>query len=146
MFTKILLAYDGSDHAKRALSTAAAVAKAFGAELHLSHAPQIETPPIVVGSFVGALDIPPTDEQVAEAGEHIANEVAGLAEGLGVSLAGRHVGRGDAATYTLKVADEIGADLIVMGRRGLGAFGALALGSVSQDIAHGAKCACMTVV
>lgn len=146
MFGKILLAYDGSDHARQALTIAAGMADTFGAELHVSHTPQVDTPRIVVGAFVGALEKPPTDEQIAEAGEHVVADARERADAAGITIAGVHIGRGDPAAQTLAAAEEIGADLIIMGRRGLGAVGALALGSVSQSVAHGAKCACMTVL
>ena len=47
MFSTILVSYDGSDHAKKALEIAASLARAYDAELHLSHTPQIDTPTIV---------------------------------------------------------------------------------------------------
>lgn len=145
MFRSILLSYDGSDHSKHALKTAAAIAKAFGAELHVTHTPQVDTPRVVVGAFVSALDTPPTSEQITEAAEHIGAEVREQAKAEGVTVADYHVGRGDPASHTLSVAEKINADMIVMGRRGLGAVGALALGSVSQAVAHRTKCACLTV-
>ncbi|NNF90388.1 MAG: universal stress protein [Boseongicola sp.] len=146
MFSTILLSYDGSDHAQNALKAAAGLAKALNADLHLSHTPQIDTPTIVAGPFVSALEKPPTDEEVVEAGRHVVDQAKALAAKAGVEFKVCHVGRGRPAQHTLADAEAIGADLIVMGRRGLGAVGALAMGSVSQAVSHGAKCACMTVV
>ncbi len=48
---------------------------------------------------------------------------------------------GDPAEEILKLAREIHADLIVLGRRGLGRIGGLMRGSVSDRVLHGAHCA-----
>ena len=67
---------------------------------------------------------------------------------LGVSVAGTIkcvTGSGDAASAILAAAEEEGADLIVMGSRGLGAFRSLLVGSVSQKVSHLADCSCITV-
>ena len=55
------------------------------------------------------------------------------------------VHEGDPASAILAVAKEADADLIVMGRRGLGDLAGLLLGSVSQKVTHLAECACLTV-
>ena len=55
------------------------------------------------------------------------------------------VREGDPAAAILTVAGEENADLIVMGRRGLGDLAGLLLGSVSHKVAHLAECACLTV-
>ncbi|RED12121.1 universal stress protein [Pontivivens insulae] len=146
MFKTVLLSYDGSDHAQNALATAVSICKAYGAKLHVAHVPQLDTPPVVVGAFVGAIEIPPTAQQVAEAGEHLIADVTSKAAVQGVEIAKCHVGMGVPADHVLNVAQSVGADLIVTGRRGLGALGSLALGSVSLAIAQRAKCACMTVI
>ena len=146
MFEKILVSYDGSDHARNALDTAIGMSKTFGSELYVSHTPQVDTPPIVVGAFVDVLQVPPTADQIRKAGQHICDEARAIAEEAGAGIRDCYVGSGNPATSTLTTADKVGADLIVMGRRGLGSIKALALGSVSQAVSHGAKCAVMTVV
>lgn len=146
MYTRIVLAYDGSDHAQNALRDAVGLANAVGAELHLCHTPQIDTPPIVIGAYGVILEQPPTREQIEEAGGYIADKAKAEAEALGGAFASVRLGRGDPVRNVLDAADEIGADLIVMGRRGLGAIRSLALGSISQGVTHHAKCAVLTVL
>lgn len=51
---------------------------------------------------------------------------------------------GDPAAAILNLAREENADIIVMGRRGLGDLAGLLLGSVSHKVAHLAECACLT--
>ena len=146
MFKTILLAYDGSDHAQNAMKAAATMAVEDNAELHVVHIPQVDTPPIVIGSFVSQIGTPPTKEEIEQAGKFIADQARSEAAALGMELADVHLGKGVPANVVLSTAEKIDADLIVMGRRGLGAVGSLALGSASQAVAHGAKCACLTVV
>ncbi|MDF1728312.1 MAG: universal stress protein [Sulfitobacter sp.] len=146
MFKKILVAYDGSEHAERALEVAADLAKNQGAALHLAHVPQIDMPPIVLGAYVAQLDAPPTDEQVQAAGQKLVEKASATAKVHGVPIEEVHLSRGAPADHVLRTAEKIDADLIVAGRRGLGAVGSLALGSVSLAISHGAKCACLTVI
>jgi len=146
MFSTILVAYDGSDHAKNALKMACEMAKQFGAALHLTHVPQVDTPSVFIGAYADAMPIMPTEEEISDAGARVIAQSTAEAEAVGASITKHHVGRGTPASFTLEIADEIDADLIVMGRRGLGMLGALALGSVSQSISHGAKCPCMTVI
>ena len=145
MFKTILVSYDGSDQARHALETAVELSKAFGSEIHVSHTPQMEMPPIVVGSFVSVLEKPPTAEQIEEAGKRVADHAEAVVSAAGGTLTARHIGEGDPAKFTLAIAKKLNADLIVMGRRGLGAVASLALGSVSLAISHGAECACLTV-
>jgi nucleotide-binding universal stress UspA family protein len=52
---------------------------------------------------------------------------------------------GDPATTILDAAKQEHADIIVMGRRGLGDLAGLLLGSVSHKVTHLAECACLTV-
>lgn len=64
-----------------------------------------------------------------------------LEEGSGKTLKiSREVIRGPASQVIVEEAESWGADLIVMGSRGLGAWNRLLLGSVSSAVVHHAKC------
>lgn len=52
---------------------------------------------------------------------------------------------GDPARQILAVAKDENADLIVMGRRGLGRLAGLLMGGVSSKVCSLAECACLTV-
>lgn len=145
MFRKILVAFDGSSHSKKALRVAAEIAKSFGAEMHLTCTFEGERAPLVVGSVEKEMENQFSND-IDDVSAEVVAEATALAVDAGVSFTGVHVGGGKPSERTLVDARRIGADLIVTGRRGLGAEGALALGSVSQEVAHGAKCACLTVV
>jgi nucleotide-binding universal stress UspA family protein len=64
---------------------------------------------------------------------------AGVAEPVTVSIAG------DAAGEIVATSERIGADLVVVGRRGLSSVAELLLGSVSQKVLHRAHTNVMTV-
>ena len=146
MFERILCAYDGSDHAKAAVRSASRIAKTFGGSLYLCHTPHVSNPTIVVGGFVSQVESPLSDEEIAAAARSVIAQAEEIAREEGVDILGVSTAPGDPAEAILDFAEVSDADLIVMGRRGLSALGSLAIGSVSLKVAHGAKCACMTVV
>lgn len=127
---KVLLAYDGSDGARRALDTVAA----------LHHEGDVVT---IVGSaeglplfgYAGTL---PTPEQEKERHRQLVEaETALAARGIEATLVERH---GDPATAILDEAGQRDVDLIVLGTRGLSAAERWLLGSVSTKVAHHAHC------
>lgn len=146
MFKTILLAYDGSDHADNALAMAAELAAKMDAALHVVHTPQLDSPPIVLGAYVSQLETPPTQAQYDEVAEKMIARARDAAKAQGADITAAHTGRGDPAGKVLNTAKEIDADLIVLGRRGLGAVRSITMGSVSNAVTHGATCACLTVV
>ncbi len=143
MFEKIVVGVDGSDQSMSALVVASDLAKKYESELYLVHSPELETTGIAVGS--SAVLIEPEPEVVAEAGEKVMQAAKAKATELGHPPTECIVGNDDPAGEILKCTDKVGADLIVLGRRGLGGLSSLLLGSVSQKVSHDAKCACMTV-
>lgn len=143
MFKTIVVAVDGSEPSKNALNAACTLTKTFGAELHLVHSPQIETTMVVHGYMV--IDAPITPERIAEAGNDVIDAAKAQAKEADVTLASETKGRGDPTEDILEIAKLNDADLIVMGRRGLGSVASVFLGSVSQKVSHGATCSVLTV-
>ena len=127
---KVVLAYDGSDGAKRALETMVA----------LHHEGDVVT---VVNSaeglplfgYAGTL---PTPEEEKERHRQAIEAQAALAEqGIEATVVERH---GDPATAILDEADSEGADLVVMGTRGISTAERWLVGSVSTKVLHHAHC------
>ncbi len=147
MFKTIVVAVDGSDCAKKAVTTACALAKQSEAKLIIVHAPQAETSAFAVGAVAGYHEVltAPTHDELTEAGNKVLDEAIAIAKETGCDAkTDLHIG--DPVRQVLKVAKDSNADLIVTGRRGLGSVAGLFLGSTSQRIQHHATCACLTVI
>ena len=143
MFKHILVAVDGSDHAKAALDTACKLSSLTGAALHLVHVPQPAVDSVVVGYT--AVPLPPTQEEIAAEGAKVLSEAETEVKSLGVSVVTSAVVTGDPATAIVEEAAKNGVDLIVMGRRGLGRLTGLLIGSTTAKVSQLAPCAVMTV-
>jgi nucleotide-binding universal stress UspA family protein len=149
MVKTILVSTDGSDCAAKAVRFAADLARACDADLIALH----------VMAALGGGKIPKNLEEFARA-EHIQESERSILESVGeqvlrgAEVAAREKGAsrvetqlemGDAAATILEVAKARGADVIVLGSRGLGDLQGLMLGSVSHKVAHLAPCTCITV-
>lgn len=129
----ILVATDGSPDATYAATIAADLAQRSGAALHLAHTWQ----PIPVATYPDLGMVPPTTYQLyQDEAETILNAAAEALASGGVRPAATHLRSGPAVSSIVAIAEEIGADLIVIGSRGLGPLRRLILGSVSSGLAH----------
>jgi nucleotide-binding universal stress UspA family protein len=124
---KILVAYDGTDAADHALSTAIDLAKAFDAVIGVVS---------VVPVHPGRAPIDPWDDSSVHA-EQLLRARGILAEaGIEAQL---HQPVGDPARAIERKAEEDGYDTIVIGSRGLGAVERVLQGSVSEHVATHAR-------
>ena len=132
MSETILLAYDDSDPAQRALQRAAALATALGARLVVTSVAPVTTP--AGGRSLGA---DPTDTgpehraELARARDYLQRE--GLHADYVEAL-------GHPADSILAAATASGAGLIVLGARHLSLAQRLLGQSVSDAVSHGARC------
>jgi nucleotide-binding universal stress UspA family protein len=110
MYTKVLLAYDGSAEGRRALREGAKVAQLCRADVFLLAVVELSS---IVVPDVGLAA--PIDEQAAHYQVILAEGVERL-KALGFSPTAR-MEIGDPADKIAEVAEEIGADLVVVGHR-----------------------------
>ena len=139
MFKRIVVGTDGSDTAKTAVAHATELARAHGAALEI----------------VGAFEPVPSDRLREEKGQ-VPGDVA---HGVGprgdvnatlenASAKAREAGiqvnvhprEGDPADAILDVAEETGADLVVVGNKGMTGARRFLLGSVPNKVSHHATC------
>ena len=127
---KILVAYDGSDGARRALARVAALAR---------HEDVVSIVAVAEGiPLFGYASSLPSPEQEEARQDQLVEAARLLSEhGLRSSLVKR---TGDPATAILDVAREEDVDLIVMGTRGMSTVGRWLIGSVSSKVLHHAHC------
>jgi nucleotide-binding universal stress UspA family protein len=127
MLEKVLLATDGSKDAALAARAAVDVCQGTGAELHVVHAWH-SVPTARLRPFMRA--------ELKKLGNELLGEGVKRVEDSGGLVTGAHLLEGRAADEILDLAEQIGAGLVVIGSRGLGPVGRIALGSVSEAVIH----------
>lgn len=144
MFTSIVVGTDGSETAGKAVQAALDVAKRHDATLH------------IVSAFA-----PVSQQRLREEGQQAPKDVewmvnpredvdATLSEaeestkdgGVEVKTYARE---GDPADAILDVAEEISADLVVVGNKGMSGAKRFLLGSVPNKVSHHAPCSVLIV-
>lgn len=132
MFRRILVPVDGSEHALRAVELAAELAHRFDSEVVLLTV--VSVPQALV--MVAGLGDSVVEEYVESVGrEALASSLHLLADAeIGAET---KVEVGVAAEVIVRQAEETGAEVVVMGKRGLGELKGLLLGSVSDRVTHG---------
>jgi nucleotide-binding universal stress UspA family protein len=138
--SKILVPVDFSEHSERALVYAKELARAFGARLHLTHVypptayitPQMTPAPVLMPDF---------REQTQKAFEEY---LARARRDYDVPLTGT-LAEGTPHVEIVRVAKEIGADLIVMGTHGRSGLEHLLIGSVAERVIRGSDVPVITV-
>jgi EmrB/QacA subfamily drug resistance transporter len=136
---KILVAVDGSENGERAARTAIGFARDYHAELivlRVVQSPSGVTPSSPRAGGAGSAILKERYDYAEKEAETYINSVVTKARSAGVSVAGGTVLRAtsSAADAIAETAKRDGADLIVIGTRGLGASGRLFLGSVSAGV------------
>jgi nucleotide-binding universal stress UspA family protein len=133
---KIVLGYDGSDSAKRALERAAALAGDQD-EVVVVAVWQIRARAVLTeGAQRDASELHERRRELEEAKAFLAER------GIEAETV---LGQGDPGEVIVDVAKEKNADLIVLGRRGVNPFERILLGSVSSKVVHRAPCDVLVV-
>jgi nucleotide-binding universal stress UspA family protein len=139
MFTRILLAVDGSGHAFHAAEMAGKLARSMKAE-EVRIVIAYSAIPAYLGepNFQTALDARMQEaEQILKNSLDIVGKVPGEIQ--------TEVIEGSPAEAIINVATVRKSDVIVMGSRGMGTLGGLLLGSTSQKVVSHAPCPVLIV-
>ncbi len=124
---KILIAYDGGDPARRALDTAADLARLTGASVSVVS---------VVPVHPGRSPVDPWDDTSTHAQELLEARRIMAEQGIEVELIEP---TGDPAATIERIAEDGGFDTVVVGSRGLNLMSRVLQGSVSEHVATHAK-------
>jgi nucleotide-binding universal stress UspA family protein len=156
MFRNILVALDRSNTSLLVFETALKLARTQGATLVMLHvlSPETEESPNLP-IFTGRDSLPGLDRGVieiyqelwqnyAEKGLAMLRSYAEKAAKIGVTAESLQV-PGEPSQVICDVADRLGADLVIVGRRGYSGLNELILGSVSNAVLHRALCSVLVV-
>jgi nucleotide-binding universal stress UspA family protein len=141
---RIVCGVDGSEQARHAASAALRLADRLGARLVLVHVTPTRTV-VPVDSFPMGVDpstYPRSSELAFSEAEAAFDSLSSDVTGARVE---REVRLGEPAAVLAEVAADCGAELIVVGSRGRGAWRSAVLGSVSSDVARLAPCPVLIV-
>ena len=144
MFKSIVVGTDGSETATEAVRQAIDLAKQVGAKVELVSAyepvpdqrlrrEQSEAPEDVQWTINPREDVDSTLEAAAE-----------VARSAGVKVT-TYARQGDPADAILDVAEEQGADLIIVGNKGMTGAKRFLLGSVPNKVSHHAPCSVLII-
>lgn len=133
---KMLIAFDGSDHARRAVEAVARVGKdSPGLSVVLLN---VQDPPLHHGDFP-PLDFESIDSKLRERQLQLLEGALAWARQCGLEQVTTLAAMGATAVEIVRVAAECAADQIVIGTHGRSALGSLFLGSVAQRVVHLAR-------
>ena len=143
-----LVPYDFSDHARAALDAAVDLARRLEADIHLLHVVQ---PPSYsyapYGTFAGAaVVLPPANlAEIKRGAQESLREIASRIEKPPGKVKVHVLESSSVVDAIQAMAEECGADLIVMGTHGRGGLAHVILGSVAERTLRHAPCPVLTV-
>jgi nucleotide-binding universal stress UspA family protein len=136
MFQRILLAVDGSEHSYRAVPVAGDLARCVDGEVIVLHVREHEV------TWMADIDLE-TDDEAAKLVDAVVRELKEQETNVRGEVV--RVPLGNAPMAIVDIAHREGADLVVMGTRGLSEWSRLLMGSVADKVMHLADCPVLIV-
>ncbi|MFI5036576.1 MAG: universal stress protein [Acidimicrobiales bacterium] len=136
MFNVVVVGADGSETARRAVEAAAELAAMSQGSLHIVTAFEPK-------SYVGTRPSEFQNLNLETDAEALLQSLSFIGKSRGLETA-VHSSTGDPADAIVKCAEEVGADLVVVGNRGMRGVRRV-LGSVPNTVAHAAPCSVLVV-
>lgn len=135
---RIVVAVETSDYSKMVVARASAIAVAFSAEIHLISV--VELPKLIASEAdVGIQEVRINEKEFQEHQKKLIDEYL-IGRDLHIETRVLH---GDPAGKIIAYANEIGADLIVMGSKTYTRIQRFFLGGISERVLRDAKCSVM---
>ena len=141
---KVLLAFDGSKSSSEAAQAATEIANATDSAVHVVYVLQ----PDRYKPYLGPEMWEGWEADLERAKHHARSWVEGQAERIRGEVAKAveaHLALGKPAEEIVRLAEELGAGLIVVGSRGLGGIRRALIGSVSDSVVRHAHCSVLVV-
>lgn len=135
-YQHVLLAIDLTPESQISAQKACSLAKQNSAKLSLVHV--VESLPGYASGYVGTFDIEEEIKQEAK------TKLTALGNELNIDTANQHLTSGSPKIMILEIAEQIGADLIVLGSHGRHGLSRL-LGSTASAVLHGDHCDVLVV-
>lgn len=135
---RIVVAVDNTEYSEMVMARASAIAIAFSAEIHVISI--VSLPKLIASEAdIGIQDVRINEKEFQEHQKQLIDEYL---KGRDLHIESR-VLHGDPSGKILSYANEISADLIVMGSKAYGKIQRFLLGGVSEDVVRNAKCSVM---
>ncbi len=136
---KILVGVDGSPREPKVLEEAIALARDRGGKVYLARAMMV---PVSIPTAVWTLQGEDFSQFLVEHGN---KEIAATAEKVPAELRGETITRlGQPADVIIALAEELGADLVVIGSHGYGGIDRV-LGTTAAKVVNRSKCSVLVV-
>jgi len=144
VFTSIVVGTDGSATATEAVRQAVELAQSVGAKIQLVSAYEpVSSARLREEARQAPADLEWSVNEREDVDATLA-DAAEIAEGAGVPVE-RFARQGEPADAILDVAEEAGADLIVVGNKGMTGARRFLLGSVPNKVSHHAPCSVLII-
>lgn len=144
-FSKIMVAFDGSEDSVKASRLACSLAQKYGSQLIIVHVHSF-----TVVAYGGATPMPmpdvrPLEEASKAKALDILNKGLDIAKECGVAAQGKLIEAPSIVQALVEYSTKEGVDLIVAGTRGMTGLKKLVMGSVSSGLVGHAKCPVLVV-
>lgn len=133
MTRPLLIAYDGSAGSRAAIAEAGALFPGRNATVLSVWSPVMTTSPLSAGVPIA---LPNVDEQIEREAAETAANGARIAKDAGLDARADSARGAPAWSAIVDAADDLDAELIVVGARGLSPLKSALLGSVSNGVVH----------
>ncbi len=142
-YERVLVGVDGSETAARAADRSIELTARCGGRLHVVDVVPLPTVGAAVGPAGAAAITAKVDDGDRAASEALrATTERAQERGIDTEM---HLVHGEPASAIVSTATEVGADLIVVGNRGVDSSGRYILGGVPQSVLYNAPCDVLVV-